>query len=355
MTILDEWTQDSVWYNALAVFEKYGIKLPTRKYFKGLIRTVCSKLGVTREQIGIVAAPWAVMYYKGDWTLVSFDAVDSLAENGTDIIFIEKLDQVKVHAKHADKYGIALVNSHGHLVDYADDLARKAKASGAHIGVAVDYDIPGVLIASALKGVIWLGVNDAMLEYFDISKQDKQRVVPYTPKKKRITDENFIDLVKSDNRFRGKVDIDFLLRYKVELDAVLAEVGSERLFGYFMDLLRKAYPKRDYTRVISSKPSLEHHYHKSIRNFTKYLSSHAESITEEESEKIEEELKDVLGFIDVPEKEKEIDKRLGDIVEADEHLKDIASTIEDLASQEGYDLEKLESQERNHGQNDDRV
>jgi hypothetical protein len=135
MTILDEWTQDSVWYNALAVFEKYGKKLPTRKYFKGLIRTVCSKLGVTREQIGIVAAPWAVMYYKGDWTLVSFDAVDSLAENGTDIIFIEKLDQVKVHGKHADKYGIALVNSHGHLVDYAEDLARKAKASGAHVGL----------------------------------------------------------------------------------------------------------------------------------------------------------------------------------------------------------------------------
>jgi hypothetical protein len=133
------------------------------------------------------------------------------------------------------------------------------------------------------------------------------------------------------------------LRYKVELDAVLAEVGSERLFGYFMDLLKKAYPKRDYTRVISSKPSLEHHYHKSIRNFTKYLSSHAESITEKESEKIEEELKDVLGFIDVPEKEKEIDKRLGDIVEADEHLKDIASAIEGLASQEGYDLEKLDS------------
>ena len=122
-----------------------------------------------------------------------------------------------------------------------------------------------------------------------------------------------------------------------------------------MDILKKAYPKRDYTRVISSKPSLEHHYPKSIRNFTKYLSSHAESITEEESEKIEEELKDVPGFIDVPEKEKEIDKRLGDIVEADEHLKDIASAIEDLVSQEGYDLEKLDSQERNHGENHDRV
>src|SRR5688572_1392985 len=71
MTILDEWTQDSVWYNALSVFERHGIKLPTRKYFKGLIRTVCERLGVTREKIGIVAAPWATMYYKGEWRGVS--------------------------------------------------------------------------------------------------------------------------------------------------------------------------------------------------------------------------------------------------------------------------------------------
>jgi hypothetical protein len=343
MTNIDEWTQDSVWYNALAVFEKYGIKPPTRKYFKGLIRTVCGKLGVTREQIGIVAAPWATMYYKGKWRVVSFDAVSSLAENGTDIMFIEKLDMVRVFGRNADRYGLALVNSHGHLVEYAEDLAYKAQTSGAHVAIAVDYDIPGILIASALKGVIWLGVNDETLKYFVISKQDKKRVVSYNPKKKRITDENFINLVKSDNRFQGKVDINFLLRYKVELDAVLAEVGSERLFRYFMDLLKKVYPKRDYTRVISSKPSLEHHYHKSIRNFNQYLSNHANSLIKKESEKIESELKNIEGFIEVEEKKKEIDKRLGDIVESDEHLKNIASAIEDLASQKGYDLEKPDS------------
>ena len=122
-----------------------------------------------------------------------------------------------------------------------------------------------------------------------------------------------------------------------------------------MDLLKKAYPKRDYTRVISSKPSLEHHYPKSIRNLEQYISNHVDSLVKKESEEIESELKDIKGFIEVEEKKKEIDKRLGDIVEADEHLKDIASAIEDLASQEGYDLEKLDSQERNHGENDDRV
>ena len=64
---LDEWTQDSVWYNALSIFEKWNVNLPTRKHLKSLIRGVCRKLGVTREQIGIVAAPWATMYYRGQW------------------------------------------------------------------------------------------------------------------------------------------------------------------------------------------------------------------------------------------------------------------------------------------------
>jgi hypothetical protein len=341
----DEWTQDSVWYNALPIFEKYSIKLPTRKYLKSLIRKVCNKLGVTREEIGIVAAPWAIMYYKGEWKMVSFDAVNSLAENGTDIIFIEKLDMVRVHGKDADKYGIALVNSHGHLVEYAEDLAKKAKASGAHVGIAVDYDIPGVLIASALKGVIWLGVNDEMLQHFGISKQDKQRVVPYDPKRTRITDENFERLVNSDPRFAGKVDINFLKRYKVELDAVLAAVGSRRLFKYYMDKMKEAYLKRNYTRVIESRPALEHHYPKAIRYFNKYIIDYVESITEDEREDIVSELEDVKGFLDVPEKEKEIDKRYEDIIAADKHLKNIAKAIKNLASQEGYDLDQYDSQD----------
>jgi hypothetical protein len=109
MNPIEPWTLDSAWYNTLPIFEKYGVKLPSRKYFKAQIKVVCEKLGFTREQLGIVAAPWATMYYNGIWTGVSFDAVNSLATKGTDIIFIEKLDLVRVFAKYADKFGLALV------------------------------------------------------------------------------------------------------------------------------------------------------------------------------------------------------------------------------------------------------
>lgn len=141
----------------------------------------CERLGKTREQLGTVAAPWVTMYFRGSWTGVSFDAVNSLAKNRTDIIFIEKLDLVRVFGKYADRYGLALVKSHGHLVDYAKDLADAAEASGAHVAIATDYDIPRVLIASEIKGVIWLGINEKMLQQFGFSKQNKLMVVPYTP------------------------------------------------------------------------------------------------------------------------------------------------------------------------------
>lgn len=87
--LIEPWTQDSASYNTLPVFEKYGVKLPNRRYFKVLIKVVYEKLGVTREQLGLVAAPWTTRYYNGVWTGVSFNAVNSLATRRTDIIFIE--------------------------------------------------------------------------------------------------------------------------------------------------------------------------------------------------------------------------------------------------------------------------
>lgn len=340
---IDEWTQDSAWYNALPIFEKYGMKLPTRKYFKGLIKVACERLGKTREQLGIVAAPWATMCFRGTWTGVSFDAVNSLAKNGTDIIFIEKLDLVRVFGKYADKYGLALVNSHGHLVDYAKDLADAAEASGAHVAIATDYDIPGVLIASEVKGVIWLGVNEKMLQQFGFSKQNKLMVVPYTPKKDRIKPEDFKVLVESDDRFSDVVDVQFLKKNKIELDAVLATVGSEMLWEYLMDELKESYPTRDYNRVISSKPSLLDHYPQAIKNLKSYINNRIDSLTGKESKKIENELENVAGFIDVEEKRKEIDKRLGTIVESDQHLEEIASKIEQLTKKEGYDINQVQT------------
>lgn len=339
--MIEPWTQDSAWYNTLPVFEKYGVKLPSRKYFKAKIKVVCEKLGFTREQLGIVAAPWATMYYNGVWTGVGFDVVNSLATKGTDIIFIEKLDLVRVFAKYADKFGLALVNSHGHLVEYAKDLTKAAEASGAHVAIATDYDIPGVLIASEAKGVVWLGVNEKMLQYFNLDKQNKSVVVSYNPKKKRLDPEKFRNLIESDERFKGVVDMNFLKKNKIELDAILAAVGGEKLWKYLMEELKESYPTRDYNRVISSRPSLLNYYPQSIRDFILYIRNYVDLLISNERKKIEAELKDVKGLIEVEKKKKEIEKRLGDIIKADPHLKKMELELEELIKKESYDISQV--------------
>ena len=197
--------------------------------------------------------------------------------------------------------------------------------------------------------MIWLGVNEKMLQYFNLSKQNKNIVVSYNPKKKRIDPDDFRKLVESDARFRGVVDTDFLKKNKIELDAVLAAVGSEDLWKYFMEDLKESYPTRDYNRVISSRPSLLNHYPQSIRNLDQYMDNHVDSLIAREREKIEAELKDVEGFIEVEKKKEEIEKRLGDIVEADPYLKKIGLKLEELMTKEGYDINQVQESDSKGG------
>jgi hypothetical protein len=53
-------------------------------------------------------------------------------------------------------------------------------------------------------------------------------------------------------------------------------------------------------------------------------------------------LKDVEGFLEVKKKKEEIEKRLGDIVEADPHLKKIGLKLEELIAKEGYNINQVQ-------------
>jgi len=59
----EDWNQDGAWYNTLPLLGKMGI-ITSRKNFKKVLRQVCKELHITREQLNIVASPWAMMYYK---------------------------------------------------------------------------------------------------------------------------------------------------------------------------------------------------------------------------------------------------------------------------------------------------
>ena len=64
------------------------------------------------------------MYFQGNWSSVKFDDVKSLAQKGTDILFIEKMGIVEIFTEHADKYDMTIVNTQGLLTEYGKDLMR---------------------------------------------------------------------------------------------------------------------------------------------------------------------------------------------------------------------------------------
>jgi hypothetical protein len=330
-------TQDSLWYNALPLFEKYNVRYSngSRPGFKNCIRELCKEHDVDREEIGIIAAPWGGMFFDGEWYDISYERLEELADKGTDIIFIEKRDIVIALSEYARKKGIALVNTHGHFTEYVKDLAEFAETSGANLGIVTDCDEPGVLIASKLVGVVWLGVDERMLEYFGLSHEDKMLVVGYHPDR-RMKDET-VDELFEDERF-SHVDTEFIKHKKIEIDAILAKVGSENLWNYLMELLDKEHPKRNYTRVIDSSyysqeavsmvgefdyapPSI-------VSDLKRYIRTRAEDITKERRDEIEKELEDYDGFVDsIDEEEEEIMKEINEIVDEDKQIEDVSKML----------------------------
>jgi hypothetical protein len=125
--------------------KKDKLKKPkNRNNFLDCIRKVCDEMGVKRENIGIMAGAYSSMFYRAKWSAVNFADIGALARIGTDIIFIEKQDIVQSLGPYASKFGVALVNTKGHLSEYAKDLSEAAEEAGAHIHIFTDYDIPGL-------------------------------------------------------------------------------------------------------------------------------------------------------------------------------------------------------------------
>ncbi|HKI06873.1 MAG TPA: OmpH family outer membrane protein [Nitrososphaeraceae archaeon] len=348
-------TQNQLWYVSLPLIKRWvdegRLKKPkNRNNFLDQIRKVCDHYDVKREEVGVMAGAYAQMFFNGHWSAVNFEDIGVLADMGVVILFIEKQDVVQTLGPFTSKYGVALVNSKGHLSEYAKDLSEAAEDEGAKIAILSDYDIPGLHIASKLPNACWLGVDEDMLECFGITHEDEDNVIPYDPAV-GLGDEEIKADIESDERFAyPRVDIGWLKQrihdqyqgkkykaagHKVEIDAVLAKVGTEAFWNYLMSKMEEAFDTMDYTRVIHA------HNHipqtGAIENFVvpsivHQLASHINDryreLTKERRTELEEDLQDYEdGFVVVEDKENEIRKEINEIAYKDQEAKDIESVL----------------------------
>jgi hypothetical protein len=340
------WTLSTVWYLFLGYMrENFPLdKIPTRNYVTTSVKKLCDKVGISRAFLGIITGARAELYFDGEWNSVSFDSIEELAAKGTDIVFIEKQGVPEILTEWADKYGIAMVNTRGHLTEYGKDLMNAADRAGAHVVIMADYDAHGVKIASeAPTEIPWIGANDKMLEYFNLDRNlvkiqsESQGAKDYIRRLVRDGEHpKGLREGEKDNRFKD-VDVDFLDYERVELDAILAQVGDERFFQYIIDALKEIWPKRDYNRSIEMNDlillevpdeklgeRLEH------EDVIIKINDKIQSFTKPKLDEIKEELKDTTGFLEVKEKRKEIKKRFGEILTKDANYRDFTYKLTEL-------------------------
>lgn len=153
----DPWSLSTVFYitrdeKLLPLEAKYHISIikeGTRRQITAMVSEICQKLpgSPKREQLGIFASPRASLYFDGTWHDVDVRDIANLAGKGTIVLFVEKrgvADQIK-HL--ADIYGVAIVNTTGHLSEYAKDLIPAIIKEDGYVAILTDFDCAGINIA----------------------------------------------------------------------------------------------------------------------------------------------------------------------------------------------------------------
>jgi hypothetical protein len=359
----------------------------TRKYVTARINAECKALfkrhgqaGKKREDLGITAGHRAERYYMGNNQNISLDNVKTLAKYGTDAIFIEKEDGVILLDEPANIYGFALINTHGHMTEYGKGFVKAFTEENVSAVSFTDLDAAGVAIAAgAGRGIPRIGVTDEMLDYFGLERKEVDE--EYTPTKSQITrvkklvhkyelglKHNFEGIHKYEDEDTGEWmeepysnyqdykyvydELDYIIgpnhdgrhARRIEINSVKAKLKvklgleryKEKFWSYVEKKLLEFSPTRDYTRVISTQPNLNLHQPDPFRRFSQYIDNHIVNITNDERIKIREELTDVNGFLNVENKQREIESRLGKVISDDEHLKEIANALDVFMSERGF-------------------
>jgi hypothetical protein len=336
----DRWTQSTVYYILRKRLIDKGIPVRGRDYITGEIKNECEKLGIEirgkgfkRHELGIIAAERAQLYFDGQVLGVSFDQLEELMKKGTDLLVIEKEGIADVLIDFANKWGIAILNSRGFLTEYATELSELAEKEGCNIAILTDWDSSGLLISSNLQNAYRIGIDLKTLEKFGLLKEDLEEKV--LQKKER---DNHLKNIKKLNSEHIPSPYSMsewyeMIKYleegrkRIEIDSVIARVGSKAFWDFIIKELDKIFPERDYNRAIKVPkcvlPIIFEQFKENVSNIVSEIQSPIR-------EKLIKILKHKKGFLDVKEEEKKIEEGLRSFVDTDEVKNKISEEFKKL-------------------------
>jgi hypothetical protein len=263
---LDWVPQQSLWYKARNDYlvRHAGESEPdvSRKYFIEKVRQICGAMGVSREKLGVFAAERAILYFRGSRTGVSLESIVDVFRYGSDLIAVEKEGICVVLEPLAAEYGIALLNSRGQLVDYAEQVIAEARKSGARVFLLTDMDDAGFVIGNNLEGIDRLGVDSRMIK--ELARETEDPTTDEVREFRKGIEEKanfyFTNLEEDQYLELGWTSKEPPSRRdqmtRVEIDAVLAFVGRERFWAYLLKRMKELAPERDLTRSLKDPSEL---------------------------------------------------------------------------------------------------
>ena len=110
--------------------------------------------------------------------------------------------------------------------------------------------------------------------------------------------------------------LNFVTHKRIEIDSVLAKVGSKRFWDFLVSRLNEKFPTRNYNRAITIP---KHVLPTALEELVDLTAEKVASFLKPQVQKITKELAQIYGFItvDIKVREEEIAKRLKDKIESD--------------------------------------
>jgi hypothetical protein len=172
-----------------------------------------------------------------------------------------------------------------------------------HIWVLTDYDVDGIEIAQAAPNVPRIGVDRSTVEWLQRNGYPGLKI-------SKVEEEHYSR--DAENRTKDK----YLWNKRIEIDAILAQVGGEGLWKYLMHQITTISPIRDYTPIIRQ-PETEALYPANIRLALANVQDFVNGFVEDKWKQIQDnELREVRGKLLKPEKkEEDISASLKQIIE----------------------------------------
>jgi hypothetical protein len=245
-----QWTQSDVFYatrKRMIETYHYSNEEIDRNYITGLIKEVCEDdLGLKREDIGILAADRAQLYFKGKWMDVGLKELDELSMYGIALLIIEKEGVAEQLSIFADQKGIAILNTRGFLTEYAEILSRKSEKEGCNLAILTDFDASGLVLAAKVPDAYRIGIDfetlqDLVLDITDVEEE-------YKP------GSHLGPLEEYDGKMHGTYPpewIDYIAIKRVEINSVTEELNdNQRFWDWIVEKLRCKFTDWDYTRAV---------------------------------------------------------------------------------------------------------